>query len=126
MERTQLNQVSGAVVDSAIAVHRELGPGLLESAYEACLYFELKARGIAVQRQVELPIVYRGHRIETAYRLDLLVEQLVVVELKAVQAITDIHRAQLLSYLKLSKKPLGLLMNFNVELMKHGITRIAN
>ncbi|MEN1681441.1 MAG: GxxExxY protein [Planctomycetota bacterium] len=126
MDRTQLNLVSGAVVDSAIAVHRELGPGLLESAYEACLFFELKARGIAVHRQVELPIEYRGHRIETAYRLDLLVEQLVVLELKAVQAITDIHRTQLLSYLKLSKKPLGLLMNFNVELMKHGITRIAN
>lgn len=99
---------------------------MLESAYEACLFFELNRRGVLVRRQVELPIVYQGHHIDAAYRLDLLVEDTVIVELKAVDAITNVHKAQLLSCLKLSKKPLGLLINFNTELLKDGISRIAN
>lgn len=122
----ELNTVSASIVDSAIAVHRELGPGLLESAYEACLAFELSERGIRVQRQVELPVVFRGHNVDAGYRLDLLVEDLVIVELKAVEQISPLHKAQLLSYLKLSSKPIGLLMNFNVRLLKDGITRLAN
>lgn len=126
MDRQSLNELSGEIVDAAICVHRELGPGLLESAYQGCLYFELCQRGIAVQQQVELPIQYREHRIEVGYRLDLLVENTIIVELKALAEIAPIHRAQLLSYLKLSNKPLGLLLNFHVELMKNGVVRIAN
>ncbi|MEN1680603.1 MAG: GxxExxY protein [Planctomycetota bacterium] len=122
----EINRVSGAIVDSAMKVHTHLGPGLLESAYEACLAFELSQRGHRVTRQVEQPIVYEGVRLDVGYRLDLLVDDLVIVELKAVDQIAPIHKAQLLSYLKLSDKRLGLLINFNVELLKHGITRIAN
>lgn len=126
MDRQSLDELSGEIVDAAICVHRELGPGLLESAYQGCLHFELHQRGIEVQQQVELPIQYREHRIEVGYRLDLLVENTIIVELKALAEIAPIHRTQLLSYLKLSNKPLGLLLNFHVELMKNGIVRIAN
>ncbi|MGL4513891.1 MAG: GxxExxY protein [Lacipirellulaceae bacterium] len=120
------NEVSGAIVDAALAVHNELGPGLLESAYEACLCFELTLRGLRVGRQVELPVSYRGHNVDAGYRLDLLVEDLVVVELKSVEQILPIHKAQLLSYLKLSGKPLGLRINFDVPLLRDGVTRLAN
>ncbi|QDT68900.1 hypothetical protein MalM25_18260 [Planctomycetes bacterium MalM25] len=99
---------------------------MLESAYESCLAFELNRRGLAVQRQLELPVVFQGHQVDAGYRLDLLVEDVVIVELKAVDEIAPIHKAQLLSYLKLSKKPVGLLINFNVRLLKDGITRLAN
>jgi len=122
----ELNRVSGAVVDSALAVHCALGPGLLESAYQACLAFELRKRGLEVSAEVPLPLVYEGHKLEIGYRIDLLVEGQVVVEVKAVDAIAPIHRAQLLSYLRLSKRPLGLLLNFNVALMKDGIVRMRN
>ena len=120
------NTISGEIVDSAIRVHRELGPGLLESTYEACLIYELRKRGLDVRSQVELPVTYEDVRLEVEYRIDLLVEDQVIVELKAVSALEPIHEAQLLSYLKLSGKKLGLLLNFNVKMMKSGIKRIVN
>ncbi|MCC7473770.1 MAG: GxxExxY protein [Pirellulales bacterium] len=122
----ELNEITGQIIDSAIRVHRVLGPGLLESAYEACLLFELKNRGMEVRNQVPLPIRYQEVVVEVGYRIDLLVEGTVIVELKSVDTIAPIHKAQLLSYLKLSRKKVGLLINFNVELLKNGITRIAN
>ena len=125
-EEMDLNQISGAVVDAGMKVHSALGPGLLESAYEACLIHELKKRGLAVASQVALPVAYDGVRIDVGYRIDLIVEGLVVVELKAVDALLPIHQAQLLSYLKLSGRKLGLLMNFNVLHLKDGIKRVVN
>lgn len=109
-----------------MAVHCELGPGLLESAYEACLVKELLDRKIRLVRQVQLPITYSGQLIEAGFRIDLLVEELVIVELKCVEHVLPVHKAQLLSYLRLGQKPLGLLINFNVPLLKEGISRIAN
>lgn len=126
MDRARLNQISGAIVDSAIAVHTALGPGLLESAYEACLLYELRKRGLAVASQVPLPIVYESVHLEAGYRIDLIVENAIVLELKACESIAPVHRVQLLSYLKLSNKPLGLLLNFHVALMKDGIVRMKN
>lgn len=120
------NQISGIVLDAAIAVHTALGPGLLESAYEACLLFELCSRGLKVQTQVPLPISYRGVKLDAAHRMDLLVEDLVIIEIKAIERLMPIHDAQLLSYLKLSKKKLGLLINFHVVRLKDGYKRIAN
>lgn len=122
----QLNEISGQIIDSAMKVHSALGPGLLESAYQACLQFELRQRGISSLAQVEMPIAYDGFCIDAGYRLDLLVEDMVIVELKAVAAVLPIHQAQLLSYLKLSGKPLGLLINSHVERLRDGIRRIAN
>jgi GxxExxY protein len=103
-----------------------LGPGLLESAYEACLFYELRERGLVVEKQVPLPVTYKGVRLEAGYRLDIVVENEVIVEIKSVDDLAPIHTAQLLSYLKLSDRKLGLLVNFNVELVKNGIKRIAN
>ena len=122
----ELNKITGEIIDAAIAVHRALGPGLLESAYEACLVYELNQRGLRVQRQVELPIHYREVDIQVGYRLDLLVEDAVIVELKAVEVIKPIHKVQLLSYLRLADKRLGLLINFHEELLKDGVSRVAN
>ena len=122
----ELNQISGQIVDAAMKVHSAIGPGLLESAYEACLLFELHRRGLKAARQVELPVVYDGVRIDVGYRLDLLVEDSVVVELKAVEEISPVHKAQIISYLKLGGYKLGLLINFNVLHLKDGITRFAN
>ena len=124
-DKADLNRITDAVIGAAIAVHRELGPGLLESAYEACLAHELHGRGVAVSRQKELPVVYKGEKLDCGYRLDLLVEEKVVVEVKAVDALLPIHTAQLLSYLKLSGCRLGLLINFNERLLKHGIKRVV-
>jgi GxxExxY protein len=121
-----INEVSGQIVDAAIKVHSALGPGLLESTYEACLIYELRKRELAVANQVPLPVRYDDVVIEVGYRIDLLVADMVVVELKSVDEIAPIHKAQLLSYLKLSNKKVGLLINFNVELLKQGITRLAN
>src|ERR1700690_2471770 len=109
-----INGVSGRIVDSSLRVHSALGPGLLESAYRACLAYELPKPGLTVSEEVGLPVVYDAHRLEVGYRIDILVENLVVVEIKSVSAIAPIHKAQLLSYLKLSGKPVGLLLNFNV------------
>lgn len=120
------NDVSGQIVDSAIAVHRAMGPGLLESAYQACLAFELRDRGLRVETEVELPVVYRKVQLDVGYRIDLLVEDLVVVEIKAVDCLLPIHQAQILSYLKMSDKQIGLLVNFNVTLLKDGIKRLVN
>ncbi len=120
------NRISGVILDAAIAVHTAIGPGLLESAYEACLSYELASRGLKIQTQVPLPITYRTVRIDAAYRLDLLVENLVIVEIKAVERLSPIHDAQILSYLKLSNKRLGLLINFHVLRLKDGYKRIVN
>lgn len=109
-----------------MVVHTVLGPGLLESTYEACLAFELQNRGIAIKAQVPLPVVYQGQRLEIGYRIDLLIAEHVIVEVKAVEAIAPVHRAQLLSYLKLSDRRLGLLLNFNVVHMRDGIIRMVN
>ena len=122
----QLNEISEKIIGAAIEVHSVLGPGLLESAYEACLKYEIGKRGLKIRSQVELPVIYDNVKIEVGYRLDLLVEDTVIVELKSVRKIMPIHEAQLLSYLKLSGKPLGLLLNFNVLLLKDGIVRKAN
>ena len=121
-----VNGISGHVVDSAVAVHSALGPGLLESTYQVCLAYELRKRGLGVLEQVALPVVYDTQRLEIGYRIDLLVQNFVIVEVKSVEGIAPVHRAQLLSYLKLSGKPLGLLLNFNVLLMKDGIVRMRN
>jgi GxxExxY protein len=118
-----INDISGAVVDSAMKVHTALGPGLLESAYEACLKHELGKRGFKVLSQVILPVIYDGVEVDAGYRLDLLVEDVVIVEVKAVERLLPIHEAQLLSYLKLSGRKVGLLINFNVEHLKNGIKR---
>ena len=113
------------IIGAAIAVHRALGPGLLESAYEACLSWELEARGVRFARQVALPVEYRGKLLEVGYRMDLVVEDCVIVELKAVEQLTPLHDAQMLTYLKLARIPLGLLINFNVSLLKDGVRRMA-
>ncbi len=119
-------EISRHVVDAAMRVHTALGPGLLESAYEACMAVALRNRGLRVERQVPSPIVFEGIRIDVGYRLDLLVEQEVVVELKAVTKVLPIHHAQLLSYLRLGRYPVGLLLNFHVRHMRDGIIRLAN
>jgi GxxExxY protein len=121
-----LNRISGQIVDAAIKVHSAVGPGLLESAYEACLYYELERRGILVQREVALPLVYDGVWLDIGYRIDLLVADSIIVEIKAVAALLPIHEAQLLSYLRLSGHRLGLLLNFHVPHMRDGIKRLAN
>ena len=118
--------VTDIVIGAAIAVHRELGPGLLESTVEACLVYELTERGVAVERQKSLPVNYRGVRIDCGHRIDLLVGNEVVVELKAVERVMPIHEAQMLTYLRLSGFHVGLLLNFNVLLMKDGIRRMVH
>ena len=122
----ELNQISGAVIEASIKVHKVLGPGLLESAYEVCLLHELRKAGLRVERQVPLRVVYDNVRLDAGYQLDLLVEDRVMVELKAVEKLLPIHEAQLLTYLRLANKKLGLLINFNVRLLKHGIRRRMN
>ena len=122
---TGIDRVTEAIIGAAIAVHKQLGPGLLESAYEACLAYEAAQQGLSVQRQKPLPVTYRGVRIDCGYRIDLLVEDQVVVEVKAVEKLEPIHEAQLLSYLRLSGCSVGLLINFNVKLLKNGIKRLV-
>jgi GxxExxY protein len=122
----ELNDLTEKIIGCAITVHRALGPGLIESAYEVCLAHEMNKQGLKVQKQVALPVVYDSVRLDAGYRLDLLVEQRIIIELKAVERLIPIHEAQLLSYLKLSKLPLGLLINFNVKLLRDGIRRLAN
>ena len=119
-----LNSITGRVIGAAIDVHHALGPGLLESAYEACLAYELTQNGLHVERQKSLPVVYKEVNLNAGYRLDLLVERRIIVELKAVDSLTPLHKAQLLSYLKLSGLNLGLLINFNVQVLKNGIQRV--
>lgn len=119
-----VNRVTEKIIGAAIEVHRHLGPGLLESTYEACLVYELQAVGLSVERQKSLPVVYKKIKLDQGYRLDLLVENQVIVELKVVEKLTPVHEAQLLSYLKLSGCKVGLLINFNVKLLKYGIKRL--
>lgn len=119
-----INEISGEILDASITVHKELGPGLLESIYEECLTIELEERMIHIQRQVELPISYKDKKLNNRLRIDLLVENQVIIELKSVEKLLPIHQAQLMTYLKLSKKNLGLLINFNEKLLKNGFRRI--
>ena len=126
VERERLNGITEGIIGAAIEVHRALGPGLLESAYESCLAFELAEQGFKVERQKALPVLYKGVKIDCGYRLDLLVEESVIVEIKAVAALAPIHKAQLLSYLRLSSCRVGLLINFNVEVLRDGIKRLVN
>jgi GxxExxY protein len=121
-----LNDVTETIIGAAISVHKELGPGLLESAYEACLVYELAERKLKIERQKGLPVVYRGVHLDCGYRIDLLVENQVVVEIKAVERLEPIPEAQLLSYLKLSGCEVGLLINFKVKVLKAGIRRFVN
>jgi GxxExxY protein len=122
----QINDINGKIIECAIRVHKELGSGLLENAYEACLLFELHKEGLKARRQVQMPVEYQGVKIDVGYRLDLLVEEQVVVELKAVEKMLPIHEAQILTYLKLSGLKLGLLLNFSEAVLKDGIKRVAN
>ena len=124
--RRRCDELSNDIVGAAIEVHRELGPGLLESAYEAALCYELSARNLSFKRQQHLPVVYKDVRLDCNYRIDLLVEDLVIIELKAVERMEPLYEAQLITYLKLANLWLGLLLNFNVPVMKDGIKRIVN
>jgi len=119
------NEIAKQILDSAFLVHTKLGPGLLESAYEHCLAYEIARRGRSVQRQVALPLVYEGERLDAGYRLDLVIDGAVIIEVKAIDALAPIHDAQVLTYLKLSGLRIGLLMNFNVALLKQGLKRFV-
>ncbi len=124
-QRQELNDLSGKVLGLCIEIHRELGPGLLESAYEECLAYELRKAGLHFERQRALPVRYKEVQLDCGYRLDLVVEGLLIIEIKAVTELHRIHEAQLLTYLKLDKKSLGLLVNFNVPVLKQGVKRVA-
>lgn len=125
-EKERLDSITGTIINCAIEVHRALGPGLLESAYEACLVFELVEQGLEIERQKPLPVVYRDVKLDCGYRLDILIEESVIVEIKAVDHVAPIHKAQLLSYLRLSECKVGLSINFNVKVLKSGIIRMVN
>jgi GxxExxY protein len=116
--------LTGKIIDCAVTVHKELGPGLLESAYEECLFFELNSLGLDVVRQLPMPLIYKGHRMDIGYRIDLLVEEKVIIEIKAIDSINPVHQAQIMTYLKLSGCRIGLLINFNVDYLKDGIRRL--
>lgn len=120
------NEISSKIIGAAIEVHKQLGPGLLESTYETCLTHELTNEGLNVRRQVLLPIEYKSLRLDAGYRIDLIVEEKVIIELKVVDEFNSIHIAQLLTYLKLSKNKLGILLNFNVSRLKDGVKRVVN
>ena len=126
MDATTINVRTGRVLDSALRVHSNVGPGLLESAYEACLAYELRERGCVVATRVQLPVIYKSQRIDKAYQVDMLVDDVVIVELKTVRKLVDVHEAQLLSYLKLSGRPVGLLINFHSLHLRDGIKRLVN
>lgn len=125
-DATTLNKITEQIIGAAIEVHRAVGPGLLESAYEACLVFELRERGFKVEQQRPLPVVYKNVRLDCGYRLDVVVNDSVIVEIKAVEKPTTVHEAQLLSYLRLYGCKIGLLINFHVAVLKNGIRRIVN
>ncbi len=120
------NQIAKAVFEAALKVHKALGPGLLESAYEECLYFELQKQGILVEKQKPLPLVYEDVKMEIGYRVDLLIENKFIVEIKSIDTLNDVHMAQIITYLKLSDCKLGMLINFNVSLLKNGVKRVIN
>lgn len=121
-----LEEISYAVIGLAIEVHRQLGPGLLESAYQECLYYEIKNAGLVVEKEIALPVIYKGLKLEQGYRIDLLVENKLVIELKTVENFTPVHFAQILTYLKLGKYPLGLLINYNSKMLRNNIKRFIN
>lgn len=120
------NELSRIVFDCALKVHQSLGPGLLESAYEECLFYELKKTGLFIEKQKTLPLIYEEVRMDIGYRIDLMVENKLILEIKSVESLNDVHFAQLMTYLKLTNCRLGMLMNFNVNLIKNGIKRIVN
>ncbi|MCF8364945.1 MAG: GxxExxY protein [Bacteroidales bacterium] len=120
------NEISKVVYDCALKVHKNLGPGLLESAYEECLFYELSKTGLKVEKQKPLPLIYEDVKLEIGYRIDLMVENKFIIEIKAVDALNDVHLAQILTYLKISDCKLGMLINFNVTLIKKGIKRVIN
>lgn len=122
----EINQLTELILRCAYSVHSSLGPGLLESAYEECLYYELKQVGLLVEKQKPLPLVYKEIKLEAGYRIDLLVDKRVIIEIKSIESFTDVHTAQVLTYLKLSGCKIGLLLNFNVVSLKNGIKRLAN
>ncbi len=126
MNKEELNKISGIILDCSIEVHKNLDPGLLESVYEICLYKELCNRHLFVQRQVPVPVIYKGENLNSDFRIDLLVEKEIIIELKAVETILPVHEAQLLTYLKLADKKLGLLINFNVPKLVSGFKRMLN
>ncbi len=119
----EINELSSQIIRCAIEVHRTLGPGLFESCYEECLAYELREAGFTVEQQKPVPVIYKGRKLDLGYRIDILVNDLVVLELKAVEELVPIHQAQILTYMRFSNKELGLLLNFNVSLMKNGIKR---
>ena len=125
-EQDRLDQITRRIIGAAIEVHKALGPGLLESAYQACMAFELRERGLHVQEQEPLPVTYKNVHLDCGYRMDVVVESLIVVEIKAVEQLAPIHQAQLLSYLRLSGKRVGLLINFHARILKQGLKRIVN
>jgi len=125
-ENKNLNKITETIIGAAINVHRALGPGLLESAYEACMVYELAQAGLKVEQQKPLPIVYRGVKLECGYRMDLMIDNEIIVEIKSIEKLLPIHQAQLLSYLKLSNCRVGLLINFNIKVLKNGIQRVVN
>jgi GxxExxY protein len=120
------NEITEKIIKAAMKVHTILGPGLLESAYHECLFYELQKAGLKVEKEKPLPIIYDGVKLDCGYRLDLFVEDQVIVELKSIESFKDIHLAQTLTYLKLADRRLGLMINFNVELLKYGIKRVVN
>ena len=125
-QEERLNKITETIIGVAINIHRALGQGLLESAYEVCMVYDLIQVGMKVEQQKPLPVVYRGVKLECGYRLDLMIENEVVVEIKSIDKLLPIHKAQLMSYLKLADCKVGLLINFNVELLKDGIQRVVN
>jgi GxxExxY protein len=125
-ERERLDKLSNRVIGAAIRVHKEIGPGNLERACESCLLYELKEEGLRVERQVPLPLIYKGHQLDAAYRIDLLVEKELIVEVKSIERLERIHQAQLRHYLKHAKLKLGLLINFNTKWLRDGIKRVVN
>ncbi len=125
-ENRSENEIASITLDCCFTIHRELGPGLLESVYETCLIYELEQKGIYVEHQKYLPVTYKGMRLDAGFRTDLILDEKVVVELKAVETLNNLHFAQTLTYLKLTNCKLGLLINFNVKLMKEGVKRVVN
>jgi GxxExxY protein len=121
-----INNLTGMIIGKAIEVHKLLGPGLLESTYKECLYYELVNEGIRVEKEIPQPLTYKNIKLDHGYRIDLLVESRVVIELKTVETFTDVHVAQILTYLKLGQYPIGLLINFNVSVLKTGLRRFIN
>lgn len=126
MPHQRVNQLTEKIIGCAIEVHKALGPGLLESAYEECFCYELSQNGMVVNRQVPLPVIYKGIKLDCGYKIDVLVDDIIIIELKTVERLLPKHEAQLLTYLKVYQRPLGLLMNFNVPILKNGIKRLVN